>query len=378
MRYLFDRKSLVGALALFVLSWVIIGIASGSLFRGLLGSLLIGITGGALLGLNRREEASMDGQDVINEHLPEFHKQESDRPLLHFGKRIIPVWARQTSAARQQTEESITGLTSQFASLQQELHQASGGGGVEKAEGMARALAQGQATLEGLVTSLRDAREVRTAFLTRITDMAQTITTLEEMSIEVAAIATQTNLLALNAAIEAAHAQQHGKGFAVVASEVRKLSERSGATGLKITEQVAGVSQTLEASLASAKNFTERDDAFIQEAEDKIHAVVSEFKQVAEAISTSARDMEFANTNVQHGIAEALVHFQFQDRVSQMLLTVVQDMEKLAGQLETNPTEIEAEKWLNSLEQTYTTQEQIAIHNGADAQTSSSSDITFF
>ena len=119
--------------------------------------------------------------------------------------------------------------------MQQELRQAAGGAGVAKAEGMARTLAQGQATLQGLVDALREARVIRAEFLSRIADLTQTIGTLEEMSTEVAAIATQTNLLALNAAIEAAHAREHGKGFAIVASEVRKLSERSGATGLKIT-----------------------------------------------------------------------------------------------------------------------------------------------
>ena len=49
----------------------------------------------------------------------------------------------------------------------------------------------------------------------------------------------------------------------------------------------------------------------IGEAEAKIHAVVSEFKQVAAEISDSARGMEFANTNVQQGISEALVTTAF-------------------------------------------------------------------
>ncbi len=371
------RRTLVGAVALFLSAWLVVGIASGSPLRGLFGGLLLGLLGGALLAWNPRVE---EGADLPGLEAPPAIPGAEDEtgPLWHLGKAIIPVWARQTSAARQQTEESINGLTSQFASMQQELRQAAGGGGMEKAEGMARTLLQGQATLQGLVDSLREARETRTEFLSRIADMARTITTLEEMSAEVAAIATQTNLLALNAAIEAAHAQEHGRGFAIVASEVRKLSERSGATGLKISEQVAGVSQTLEASLNSARDFTDRDDAFIQEAEEKIHAVVSEFRQVADEISDSARGMESTHFNVQQGISEALVHFQFQDRVSQMLWTVVQDMEKLADHLEQNPAGVEASKWLDELERTYTTQEQIAIHKGIDIQTPASSEITFF
>ncbi len=81
---------------------------------------------------------------------------------------------------------------------------------------------------------------------------------------------------------------------------------------------------------------------------------------------------------MQQGISEALVHFQFQDRVSQMLWTVVQDMEKLAGQLEKDPSGLEAEQWLEELEHTYTTQEQIAIHKGIAVETPTSSDVTFF
>jgi methyl-accepting chemotaxis protein len=262
--------------------------------------------------------------------------------------------------------------------MQQELHRAAGGTGLEKAEDMAQSLASGQATLEGLVDALREARTTRTEFLAGIAEMALTITTLEEMSTEVAAIANQTNLLALNAAIEAAHAREHGKGFAVVADEVRKLSERSGATGLKISEQVAGVSRTLDASLVSAKDFTDRDDAFIQEAENKIHSVLSNFQQVAESISNSTRGMALANTHVQAGISEALIHFQFQDRVSQILQTVVLDMEKLSNQLDRDPSGLQLEKWLDDLESTYTTQEQIAIHKGIETEAPASSEITFF
>jgi len=363
---------------MFTAALLVVGFLTGDLFKGLLGGLLLGSLSVLLRAWNPEAQAAHDLGSIEGQVLLPLPGLEADSPLVHLGKGIIPVWARQASNARQQTETSISGLTSQFASMQQELRQAAGGSGVEKAKDMARSLSHGQATLEGLVEALREARKARTEFLARIADMALTITMLEEMSSEVAAIANQTNLLALNAAIEAAHAREHGKGFAVVADEVRKLSERSGATGLKITEQVGGVSRTLDSSLASAKAFTERDDAFIQEAEEKIRQVVSDFKQVAEEISKSAQGMAFANTHVQAGISEALIHFQFQDRVSQILQTVVLDMEKLSDQLHRDPSGLQMDKWLDDLESTYTTQEQISIHRGIETEAPASSDITFF
>jgi methyl-accepting chemotaxis protein len=368
-----------GALILAAGGWLVTGTLAASVFKGLLGGLLLGLMGGLVLfWLSRKAEPAVV-QAQLHEAGQNQSIKHSDNPIWHLGKGIIPVWARQTQVARQQTEESVTALASQFAAMQQELSRAAGGDdGAEKTENMAKTMAHGQATLEGLVLSLREAGTRRSEFFNRIEEMANAFSALQEMSAEVAAIANQTNLLALNAAIEAAHAREHGKGFAVVAEEVRKLSERSGAMGQTIADHVAQVSQTLEISMSSAWAFTSQDEMFIQEAEEKIHEVTSAFKGLASEISTAAIEMGSANASVHEGISNALVHFQFQDRVSQMLQAVVRDMEKLADWLERNPSGVETEAWLDELEHTYTTQEQIAVHKGAEVLAPASSDITFF
>jgi methyl-accepting chemotaxis protein len=58
---------------------------------------------------------------------------------------------------------------------------------------------------------------------------------------EVDGIAEQTTMLALNASIQAAHAGTAGRGFAVVASEVRKLSERSRKSAIRLRSLTDGV-----------------------------------------------------------------------------------------------------------------------------------------
>ncbi|MDR3593894.1 methyl-accepting chemotaxis protein [Clostridium sp.] len=59
---------------------------------------------------------------------------------------------------------------------------------------------------------------------------------IDEISTFIKSISDSTNMLGLNAAIESARAGEHGRGFNVVAKEIRKLSEQTKSTVLKIKE----------------------------------------------------------------------------------------------------------------------------------------------
>ncbi len=61
--------------------------------------------------------------------------------------------------------------------------------------------------------------------------------------------ANQTDVLALNASLEAARAGEAGRSFAVVAREVRKLSEASKGSSVKINEVVRGIHEQLDSTL---------------------------------------------------------------------------------------------------------------------------------
>ncbi len=67
-------------------------------------------------------------------------------------------------------------------------------------------------------------------------------------------IADETKMLGLNAAIEAARAGEAGKGFGVVAEEIRKLSDESKETVVKIKGLIEEIKGKVETTVNSSKN----------------------------------------------------------------------------------------------------------------------------
>jgi methyl-accepting chemotaxis protein len=237
---------------------------------------------------------------------------------------------------------------------------------------------QGDQTLNQVIQELTRGMEARQLLLRQIEELSGITDQLRTMSEEVAAIANQTNLLALNAAIEAAHAKGFGKGFAVVADEIRKLSEKSGITGQAITEKVAWVNQSLERTLASARDFEAQDSALLGRCETALHGVVGRFSEAAMELTASTHQLEEAAREVDGEISGVLVHLQFQDRVGQILQSVVGDMEKFTAHLREQAPDLDIDQWLRDLEDSYTTLEQKAIHRGACEAGPQESEITFF
>ena len=294
------------------------------------------------------------------------------------GRAVVPLWMGQTASAKGQTEEAVTSLAARFAGMQRTLRDAVGTAGIAGAQRLQGILRDGDRALCGVLEELEQALRAREELLHRIQELAGLTEQLQQMSEEVAGIANQTNLLALNAAIEAAHAQGYGKGFAVVAHEVRKLSERSEATGNAITAKATGVSEALARTFKAAQVFAERDAQVIQRCAGIIRRVVNHSGEAAEDLAVSAGRLEDVTSRVEGEIADILLHLQFQDRVCQILESVILDMEKFASRPDGVPSAPDAERWLAEMELGYTTVEQEALHRGKEAEAPSASEVTFF
>ena len=298
---------------------------------------------------------------------------------------VLPVWARQIDAARRQTENAITSLSGRFAGIAETreapeaaARDAAGGMG---SGGMVATLEASRSELEAITRSLHKALENKREMLREIACLAGFTGELKQMAADVGSIAGQTNLLALNAAIEAARAGEAGRGFAVVADAVRKLSTQSGETGKRITEKVDAVNAAIAATLEAADQTAKLDETTIRGADSAVAGILGRFSTAADALGTSSEILQRESTGIRGEVTDVLVSLQFQDRVSQMLMHIQNDLEKLGQQVSASAggnAAFDVEGWLTQLANTYTMVEQHVVHAGGQDARPQESEITFF
>lgn len=305
--------------------------------------------------------------------------------------RVLPVWSGQIEIARAQTETAINELSLRFGELSQRLASASASqetGGAGAAGGVVAVLESSSERLNGIIASLRTTLRERDSLLQEIQTLSRFTDQLRDMAQNVSSIAHQTNLLAINAAIEAARAGEVGRGFAVVATEVRQLSQRSSETGKRIDDTVATVNRAIAQTLDASRQFAQRDEAMTAHSEQTIQDVLEGFQATAGRLHETTETMRQESRLIQDEIAHVLVGLQFQDRTSQILGHVRDDVEKLGRTLDDAGTRITAgqapepmdpDAWLAALTSTYTMAEQHALHDKTGKPVpATTNEITFF
>lgn len=302
-----------------------------------------------------------------------------------FSRQVTPVWSAQIESSRRQMDMAVADLTQRFDGIVHHLDQLLDNSHSAMDKGGGTVFESSRSRLSEVVASLDIALHDKQQMLGEIQGLLGFIDEMKNMAAEVVFIAHQTNLLALNAAIEAARAGEAGRGFAVVADEVRKLSRISGATGKNITAKVEQMSEAMNDAFAAVEKNARNDASAVAGSNEKIQDVLNDLGRVFLGLKNSSDRFGVIAQDIKEEIAESLVQFQFQDRISQTLMHVrdsINDFpEALArsqgnGPLALKPIDVEA--MLTDLQGRYTMQEEHDTHGTGMSKQLQESEITFF
>ena len=130
-------------------------------------------------------------------------------------------------------------------------------------------------------------------------------------------------------------------------------------------------------SFEVASSTAENDNHSVATSEASIQRVLDRFHGITQRLSSSSELLRQESLGIRDEISEVLVALQFQDRVSQIVGHVTDDMRRLQARLR-EEGEIDCQGWLRQLESSYTTLEQQRAHSGDARAHVEQSSVTFF
>lgn len=310
------------------------------------------LLGQAQAGHARAVQAQADARDKA---------QQSAQALASLLLDVLPAWKRHVDIVKNQTEDAVTSLTGSFAKVLEQFDLAGiggvGAGGGSGATDTISLLDLCERELQPVVLSLTHVIDSKDALLVNIRNLAHETLELQAMAADVRSIAAQTNLLALNAAIEAARAGESGRGFAVVATEVRMLSQRSAETGTRIGQRVGQIAAIMNGTMAAAELANVEDKRAVSLSGELVEHVLGHVRK----LGASADSMHSHGMVVRKEVEALLMAMQFQDRVSQILCGVENNMVLMEQALEQMDTDAlpSSDDWLQALNATSAMDDQV-------------------
>lgn len=297
---------------------------------------------------------------------------------------VVPVWARQMEVTREAANEGVAKLLETFAGFSSaigELEQGLGSLTSSSTPGAVDEAVNAQMpALDKLLEPSRRAFRERDETIAVLARCGETMAELGKLAKQSREIARHTRLVALNASIEAQRGH-HGPagGSQSVAGEVRMLADRMAATGEAIDRLVGSVALEME----QARRHGELHDTSPTELQLELELKAREALQaLLGALGTSlggSSAVRALSSQLREQVDNAFIHFQFGDRLSQMLAIVANDMNNFVTWVDANPlaTQSDAAQWLQALEASYTMDEQRAHHHG-NVHIERESEVEFF
>lgn len=322
----------------------------------------VAVVGASVMYRTRRAAASAQAGAAVGvaDALSDAARHGALRQLLDA---VLPVWRQHVGSVRTQTDEAVGSLITDLGSITEQFDATGLAPGADSASSSSALLAECEVKLQPVIATMGQIAAGKEDLVHSVTQLSGAAGELRDMVGDVARVAQQTNLLAINAAIEASRAGEAGRGFAVIAAEVRRLSNDSAETARRITQRIAQVTELMARTSATALQSAEQDGQAIA----RSGALVEDVLGHVRALSQGSESMVEGAQVIRRNIESLMISLQFQDRISQVIGTVDEDMGRLQSSLTESSPLPPPPQWLADLQSHYTMREQRQRHHHSAA-----------
>jgi len=300
---------------------------------------------------------------------------------------VVPVWGKQLDITRVAAADGLGQLLDGFSQMSGAL-----GTLASQIEHSQVSVAPGavdsaladdspaQAALQALLAPSQRAFDQRDAAVAQLVNCHNAMLELRVLGRQAREVGKHTRLVAFNASIEANRGSQGSDGGSqAVANETRMLAARIAEVGEQVERVVSRLDRELTPERLRGEIADTSPEELRMELDLSARTALNGLLGAMGGALRSSGDVKDAAETLSQQLEATFVHFQFGDRLSQMLDIVAKDMQNFARWVAANPyaTQSDAAEWLANLEASYTMEEQRSQHHG-NVHIDRGSEIEFF
>ena len=183
-------------------------------------------------------------------------------------------------------------------------------------------------------------QSIRTVY--RIDDMVDQLDAVFSLINSINGIADETFILAVNASIEAARTKdvntQSGHSFSVIASNIRELSKKTRRFNDQIGTQIGKARTTVNEVREIIAAMASRDLNVALSGKERIELMMKELEGFQHFMTENVDRASVATTRIAESTSQAITAMQFEDILNQLLVSIRQRAERIAGEGGEPPT----------------------------------------
>jgi methyl-accepting chemotaxis protein len=188
-------------------------------------------------------------------------------------------------------------------------------------------------TLVKIMNVTAEAGDVSRRAIERIEEMDKASQQISDALAQLDTITSGNRMLAFNARIEAAHAGAVGMGFGVVAVELAAQSVKSRAITAHVEELALTLRTLAESSIHDLRNMNNKDAKRVQQCRHDVDVSLQDLETAHRDMAEMLTGMTTDGALLANDIGSAVRGMQFQDRISQRIAHVVEDLDILSARL---------------------------------------------